>query len=322
MDYVLCSRCGHKLKYREQHLGRTVKCPKCSNIFRLPSPAPEVGLIEPPAPHPAIPVVVDGNKEAPNPNEAARQAAIEHNNLGLSWSTKGEYDKAVEEYSEAIRIDPTLANVYFNRGFVWYKKREYDPAIEDFTHAVRLNASDADYYNFRGLAWDDKGEHDKAIADYNQAIHVDPNKALAYNNRGVAWLAKGSRDNAIADFKHALTLDPALAVAQQNLAQVGAAQGAASNIGNIVLAVAGLLVVAAIVGAIALEGEGRVRSIGVLLIAGGAIAAASGKNDFEKWRNGILFGVPLFLGGLVAVVTGEFPQWFLNFVENIFNRKR
>ena len=139
---------------------------------------------------------------------------------------KEEYDKAIADYTEAIRLDPKDAQAYDNRGDAWYEqggvrqghrrlhrghparpqgrrgvsatgatpgtsKKEYDKAIADYTEAIRLDPKYARAYNNRGDAWYGKKEYDKAIADYTEAIRLDPEIAEAYNNRGNAWYAQG-----------------------------------------------------------------------------------------------------------------------------------
>ena len=37
----------------------------------------------------------------------------------MAWSDKKEYDKAIADYNEAIRLDPKDANAYINRGMAW-----------------------------------------------------------------------------------------------------------------------------------------------------------------------------------------------------------
>ena len=63
---------------------------------------------------------------------------------------------------------------YYNRGNAWYAKNEYDTAIADYDDAIRLNPKDALAYNNRGSAWNAKTEYDKAIVDFNEAIRLDP----------------------------------------------------------------------------------------------------------------------------------------------------
>ena len=80
---------------------------------------------------------------------------------------------------------------------------QYDRAIADFTRAIRLEPNDADAYYGRGTALGEKGEHDNAIADFTQAIRLKPENGDAYYRRGVAFESKREHDKAIADFEGA-----------------------------------------------------------------------------------------------------------------------
>ena len=82
------------------------------------------------------------------------------------------------------RLDPKLAEVYYGRGSAYVGKGDYDKAISDYTEAIRLNPRYAEAYCSRGSAYGRKGDFDKAIADDNEAIHLNPKDAVAYCNRG------------------------------------------------------------------------------------------------------------------------------------------
>jgi tetratricopeptide (TPR) repeat protein len=127
---------------------------------------------------------------------------------GIMFASRGDYDMAIEDYTEAIRLDPNLATAYFNRGYAYGEKRDYDRAIADYTQAIKLNPNDAMAYNNRGYAYYNKGDYDRAIADCNQAIKLDPNDAMPYYNRGNTYYNKGDYDRAIADYTQAIKLDP------------------------------------------------------------------------------------------------------------------
>ncbi|MBN2021958.1 MAG: trypsin-like peptidase domain-containing protein, partial [Pirellulales bacterium] len=117
-----------------------------------------------------------------------------------------EYDRAIADYTEAIRLDPKNALAYFFRGFAYRHKHEYDSAIADFTEAIRLDPKDADAYVWRGFAYLRKYEYDRAIADFTEAIRLKPEYALAYSGRGDAYRLKHEYDSAIADFTEAIRL--------------------------------------------------------------------------------------------------------------------
>ena len=101
-----------------------------------------------------------------------------------------------------------LANAYYNRGAEYEAKGDLDRAMVDYNEAIRLDPQEKDFYNNRGTAWQAKGNLDRAIADYDEAIRLDPKERTFYNNRGTAHLYSGSLPKAVADFNQASELDP------------------------------------------------------------------------------------------------------------------
>src|SRR5262249_48895382 len=88
------------------------------------------------------------------------------------------------------------------RGNVWSDKGAYDKAILDYTEAIRLNPKDADTYNNRGSMSLQKGAYDKAVADWTEAIRLDPQAPQAYNN--LAWFFATCSDKTYRDGKRAV----------------------------------------------------------------------------------------------------------------------
>jgi tetratricopeptide (TPR) repeat protein len=167
-----------------------------------PTPAPQPAVVVQPTPTPA-PV-----QPAPKPTPAPERNAKSYYDSGLSFYNQGDYVTAIEEYTQAIRLDPNYADAYYNRGLAYYNKEDYDRAIADYSQAVRLNPDYALAYYGRGLAYYNKEDYDREIADYTKAIRLDPNYTSAYYNRGLAYNEKGDYDRAIADYTKAIRLDP------------------------------------------------------------------------------------------------------------------
>ncbi len=101
-----------------------------------------------------------------------------------------------------------LSRIFYNRGIAYAKKNQYDRAIEDFNQAIRLDPDSIFALNNRGAAYARKGQLDDAIADFNEAIRIDASYAITYNNRGIAYAKKGQYDRAIEDFDQAIRYDP------------------------------------------------------------------------------------------------------------------
>jgi tetratricopeptide (TPR) repeat protein len=125
---------------------------------------------------------------------------------GSAYTNTGDYDKAIVDYTQAITLDPNFAAAYFGRGYAYSGKSDNDKTITDYTQAIRLDPNYTAAYNNRGVAYYRKSDYDRAIADYSQVIRLDPNYALAYNNRGNAYKAKGNQAQADKDFAEAKRL--------------------------------------------------------------------------------------------------------------------
>jgi tetratricopeptide (TPR) repeat protein len=118
----------------------------------------------------------------------------------------GNFDKAISDYNEAIRLDPNDFAVHWHRGIAYYHHADYEKAISDFTELIRLDPNRACGYYFRGTVYDKRGDFDRAINNYNNAIRVEPNYAAAYWGRGFSYLHTNSA-KAEADFAAAKRLE-------------------------------------------------------------------------------------------------------------------
>ncbi len=105
----------------------------------------------------------------------------------------------------------TLSLLYTNRGVEYEIKKEFDKAIADHDEAIKVDSRNWVAYNNRGNAYAGKREYDKAIADYDQAIKLNPKYAEAYYNRGLAKRNKGDATAGDADIAQAKELQPGFA---------------------------------------------------------------------------------------------------------------
>ena len=128
------------------------------------------------------------------------------NRRGNTYYSKKDYDKAITDYSQALMLNPNEAVYYSNRGGAYKWKGDYKNAIIDYTESIRLNPNDAGTYNQRGNIHYFIRSYDLAIEDYSQAIRLIPNEAVYYSNRGGAYKFKGDYGNAIMDYNEFLAI--------------------------------------------------------------------------------------------------------------------
>jgi len=106
-------------------------------------------------------------------------------------------DRAIDYITRQIDANPGDWAKYVWRANVWLELKEFDIAIADYNEAIRLNPGSAGVaHQGPGRAWRAKKDYDKAIADYNEAIRLDPGYAHPYFNRGVAFHLTGSAKEA------------------------------------------------------------------------------------------------------------------------------
>ncbi|MDX2031864.1 MAG: tetratricopeptide repeat protein [Blastocatellia bacterium] len=140
-------------------------------------------------------------------------AWIKRGNIRLNL---GEDEEAIADFTEALRVDPRSVLAWNNRGLARHNIGEMAAAVADYTRALDLDAKQPLVFNNRGSAKHDQGNWVGALRDYDQAIALDPRLAAAWNNRGVSRRALDDLAGAIADYTEAIRLKPGMSIAYRN----------------------------------------------------------------------------------------------------------
>lgn len=138
----------------------------------------------------------------------ASNSATDYYNQGLAKNRLGQYEAAIVDYDNAIRLKPDYAFAYNNRGVAKYYLGQYKAAIADYDSAIRLKPDYALAYNNRGITKAKLEQCEAAIADYDSTLRLKPNHAAAYYNRGLAKYKFNQYEAAIADYDNAIRLEP------------------------------------------------------------------------------------------------------------------
>jgi tetratricopeptide (TPR) repeat protein len=124
---------------------------------------------------------------------------------GIIYRRSGNLDQAISYYDAAIRLNPNFARTYYNRAIAYALKGDYNAAIRDNTEAIRRRdpIMQADFYYNRAVNYHAIGKPDKAIADYNEAIRLAPNDLKKYCGRAWIFEDMGELNKASADYDRA-----------------------------------------------------------------------------------------------------------------------
>ena len=140
-----------------------------------------------------------------------------YRNRGLCFTTVKLYDKAVLDFTRAIKLPPGDKRLYRERGSAYQALEEYKKAQADYEKALELEPADAELYTTLGDVQERLGEVQEALQSYQKAIQIDPNCARAYNNRGVLYAHQGEYQKALIQQRRAVKLAPNSAIYHANV---------------------------------------------------------------------------------------------------------
>jgi O-antigen ligase/Tfp pilus assembly protein PilF len=130
--------------------------------------------------------------------------------LGTTYYNLGILSKAEEilQRTTRYRID---ANTFYNLGLVYRQAGLFQKAEEEFTRSIYLNPLfDKAYYDL-GYLYFTQGNYDDTIEQWNKILEIEPNfpnKYIVLNNLGIVYREKQMPDRAFKYFLEALQLAP------------------------------------------------------------------------------------------------------------------
>ncbi|MEH1883875.1 tetratricopeptide repeat protein [Nostoc sp.] len=144
--------------------------------------------------------------------EIAQRVALSYVLDGLDWEHRGNYQQAIESFSEAILKNPTCVQAYQRLGNAYQAISDYQKAVDNFNQAIKLEPQNATSYFFRGFAyyhWQkiDSTKLQNVIEDISQAIHIEPKIEFFYYIRGASYSYIGDEVQAIEDFTKVIKLN-------------------------------------------------------------------------------------------------------------------
>jgi tetratricopeptide (TPR) repeat protein len=119
-----------------------------------------------------------------------------------------DYTKAIECWSEMLKIDPNDATTYYKRATGYAAYGEPDQVAADCAEAIRLDPKNEEAYKLRAITYRKKGMREKAIEALDEWIKFNPKAAQAYEERAQRYMWKDD-DKMIADLTQAIALHAA-----------------------------------------------------------------------------------------------------------------
>ena len=133
-----------------------------------------------------------------------------HNALGVVYGKMERWDDAISEYQKALNIphysSPQQARS--NLGTAYFNKDDYQSAMIEFREAIKLQPEVAVFHLWLGHTYMNLDMTRDAIDAYGEVIKRDPMNVEAYYNLGLAHFKEDNKEGALAAFKKVVAISP------------------------------------------------------------------------------------------------------------------
>jgi protein O-mannosyl-transferase len=147
-----------------------------------------------------------------------------HSNLGNAYQEAGRPEEALQQFEEAVALDPTRASSLDGEGAALAQKGMADQAAAAFQKAASLSPQDPSPHLNLWFLYDRMGRKEEALTEAQAAVRLQPSPQ-AYNCLGISCGYRGDFEGSIQAFRQALAMDPHNANTLVNLATTYKRQG-------------------------------------------------------------------------------------------------
>ncbi|KPA12382.1 TPR repeat containing protein, partial [Candidatus Magnetomorum sp. HK-1] len=139
------------------------------------------------------------------------------NEKGIQLLGKGQPDKALACFENAVKLDNQHAHAFCNIGRIYYEKGQWERAVEYFQKSISISPNLPETYSNMGLALHRLYHMDEAISAYQKALTINPEYAIACHNMAFTLEKMGRLDESIKWYERAISIHPNYSHAHSNL---------------------------------------------------------------------------------------------------------
>lgn len=117
------------------------------------------------------------SKPAPSDKDLKKGQALKEE--GNALVKKGEHKKAIEKYSQSLKLNPTEVTTYTNRALCYLSVKQYRDAIRDCDEALVIDGSNVKALYRRAQAHKELKDVKACVEDLNTLLKVEPKNSAA-----------------------------------------------------------------------------------------------------------------------------------------------
>ena len=122
-------------------------------------------------------------------------------NRGFAYEKLGQFEKALADYTTALKLMPDDAQTYFSKADIEFiQLKQLQPAIDDYTKGLAIEKTNIDVLLNRAACQFQLKNFPAALADYSSALALKPGNGEITKNRAAVYLQLKDYKSAIVDY--------------------------------------------------------------------------------------------------------------------------
>ena len=131
-----------------------------------------------------------------------------HMCLGMLEDGTGQYNKAAEQFQQAVQLEPANDRAYINLAGAYQHLNQLDKAEGTYQRAIAIRPQYWRDYALLGVAYLNQADYEKAAGAFRRATELDPDSYVAFNSLGGALLYQGKDDEAVQALEKSIAIRP------------------------------------------------------------------------------------------------------------------
>lgn len=126
--------------------------------------------------------------------------------LGVLDNGNGNYEKAVEEFTRAIQLEPSLDEAYIGQASAYERLGKLNEAEKTYQQVINLRPQYWKGYNLLGIFYCRQAQYDQCATNFRKVVELTPESFRGYANLGAVYLAEGKYADAIQPLNQSLQI--------------------------------------------------------------------------------------------------------------------
>jgi Flp pilus assembly protein TadD len=145
------------------------------------------------------------------------RSAAEHHQAGIALASECRFAEAVEEYLQAVRLNPNFPETFYNLGVAYGELGQSKAAIKSYNRAVHLDPKDWQAYCNLGVDYANSQQYTKAVNAFRRGAELNPQDMTLFVSIGFNCGRLKRYSEAIEAYSHAGELKSDFAIGCYNI---------------------------------------------------------------------------------------------------------